>query len=287
MNFFNFKKPVFTQPDLARWAEQGVVTKAQTNTKNTIEEIHQEFFTAGDKLLLESERILSECAAFDKTKALVLRDLGFISTNESQSVIQFEVNQQSANRIAALVNQYRVKYPNNKFITEEMIGKICLKYSLVFGDVSLFKGFVPKKNLEQITIFKTSNTFPTILKHNDLIIDISNWEFIDDNQYCFYRDEKGRHTIQQSKSNFDGVNFYGSVFIDDVSWFSTKSKIMGLQICAPIKDMNTKGMELKGYQLEKHIPDPVVLQPVEGGYLIVTAWGDEASDPLVVNQQNN
>jgi len=35
------------------------------------------------------------------------------------------------------------------------------------------------------------------------------------------------------------------------------------------------------------LADPVVLQPVKGGYLIITAWGDEASDELVVNQKFN
>ena len=38
---------------------------------------------------------------------------------------------------------------------------------------------------------------------------------------------------------------------------------------------------------ENEIPDPVVLQEVRGGYLIITAWGDEASDPLIVNKNNN
>jgi len=62
-----------------------------------------------------------------------------------------------------------------------------------------------------------------------------------------------------------------------------------LQICAPIKDMDTSGLEIiDGYKLiKKYIPDPVVLQPVRGGYLILTAWGDEASDPIVVNEINN
>jgi len=54
--------------------------------------------------------------------------------------------------------------------------------------------------------------------------------------------------------------------------------------------MDISGLELKeGYKLERkiEIPDPVVLQPVKGGYLILTAWGDEASDPLVMNEINN
>ena len=33
--------------------------------------------------------------------------------------------------------------------------------------------------------------------------------------------------------------------------------------------------------------DPVVLQRVVGGYLILSAWGPEASDPIVVNEINN
>ena len=45
------------------------------------------------------------------------------------------------------------------------------------------------------------------------------------------------------------------------------------------------GYKLK--QVYKDIPDPVVLQPVKGGYLILTAWGDEASDPLVINENFN
>ena len=51
--------------------------------------------------------------------------------------------------------------------------------------------------------------------------------------------------------------------------------------------MDTTGMKLYGHLLRKHIPDPVVLQPVKGGYLIITAWGDEASDEIVVNQKMN
>jgi len=33
--------------------------------------------------------------------------------------------------------------------------------------------------------------------------------------------------------------------------------------------------------------DPVVLQPVTGGNLIICAWGPEASDPLIVNERDN
>lgn len=45
---------------------------------------------------------------------------------------------------------------------------------------------------------------------------------------------------------------------------------------------------LVGYKIQNiPAPDPVTLQPVKGGYLILAAWGDEASDEIVVNQNNN
>ncbi len=65
-----------------------------------------------------------------------------------------------------------------------------------------------------------------------------------------------------------------------------------LEIAAPVKDFNMTSHEIKDFKISKiEIPDPVVLQPViyEGikHYLIVTAWGDEAEDELVVNQKMN
>lgn len=64
-----------------------------------------------------------------------------------------------------------------------------------------------------------------------------------------------------------------------------------LIICAPEKDMDTKGKKKIGFQwlTQKTItfPDPVVLKPIKGGFLILTAWGDEASDELVVNHKFN
>ena len=65
-----------------------------------------------------------------------------------------------------------------------------------------------------------------------------------------------------------------------------------LEIAAPLKDFNMDEMEVKDFKLSKiEIPDPIVLKPVifnnQKHYLIVTAWGIEASDELVVNANHN
>lgn len=72
--------------------------------------------------------------------------------------------------------------------------------------------------------------------------------------------------------------------------FSIRSEMEPLVICAPITDMRLDDdATLEGHKIvEKvHVPDPVVLCPVHRGYLIITAWGDEASDPLVYNEKLN
>jgi len=58
-----------------------------------------------------------------------------------------------------------------------------------------------------------------------------------------------------------------------------------LQIIASRDQLNTKGMRVSGINLVKD--DPIVLQRVKGGYLIVTAWGPEANDSEIKNAKYN
>lgn len=66
-----------------------------------------------------------------------------------------------------------------------------------------------------------------------------------------------------------------------------------LEIAGPIKDFDTLNMQVNDFKLEvKPMEyDPVVLKPVIYNetkyYLIVTAWGIEAQDELVVNETLN
>lgn len=59
----------------------------------------------------------------------------------------------------------------------------------------------------------------------------------------------------------------------------------GLMIMAPENKIDMQGYTLMGRVVVKD--DPIVLQPVRFGYLIVSSWGLEASDPAVTNAINN
>ncbi len=260
--------------------------------------IHNEFETAGEKLLQESIQILKDCSLKDVDKGKRLKELGFTSTPQSVEVEETLIKRENAEQTANTVKDYSIKYPNNKFITEDMVVTICKKYGLVCGDLHRFKGFVPEVKLKDIEAFKKASKIPKIGKltpypkpyNGDIDLSVRNInldEFIEKKDGHYYHlNRPGKSELQQNIEDYDGVNWYGTVNIDGAK-IQCNLEIVGLKICAPLKEMNTEGMELDGIHLIKQIPDPVVLQPIEGGYLVVTAWGDEASDPLVVNEKHN
>jgi hypothetical protein len=62
----------------------------------------------------------------------------------------------------------------------------------------------------------------------------------------------------------------------------------GLLIIATRDQLNMKSARVQGHKLVDIIKeDPIVLQPVKEGYLIVSAWGIEASDKEVQNPKFN
>lgn len=62
----------------------------------------------------------------------------------------------------------------------------------------------------------------------------------------------------------------------------------GLLIIATRDQLNMKSARVQGHKLVDIIKeDPIVLQPVKEGYLIVSAWGVEASDKEVQNSKFN
>lgn len=226
-------------------------------------QIHHEFDIASERLLIEANSIIKEAETKDVDKVERLEKLGFKQVAQVTQIKPLLEKAKLSKEQTELVAYYSFNYPNNKFITEEQVKTICHKYNLVCGDVSRFKGFVPEKNLKEIESFK--------LKENDSYVEIRNYGYKDEITFI-------------SKNEYEQSIKYG------VSAYRRYSRSgLPLQICAPVKDMDISGLELvEGYKLQKkHIPDPVVLQPVKGGYLILTAWGDEASDELVVNQKFN
>lgn len=281
-----------------------ILKKKQVTTKasypKVVQEIHKEFLTAGDILLKEANDILDSVVLKDSDKVDRLSNLGFRQVKQVEEVREFQKISVLSQETKNLILKYKIKYPKYKFINEEQVEAICHKYNLVCGDVSRFKGFVPEKNLKEIESFKG-------IENEDTLISGTCWGGIklgrekipfeiSYNEYKLIKREligKDKHkSILNSSSNDRWINssIASNVLEKEVPGeYFDRIGTEPLKICAPIKDMDISGLELKeGYKLvKKFIPDPVVLKPIMGGYLILTAWGDEASDDLVVNEVMN
>ena len=259
-NFFLIMLKLFNKPK-------------EKSVSQIIEEIHESFYTEVNKLL-ESANIQSSLATdkqdiIDKRNRLVA--LGFYSSSEvkeAESEIQrlqtLERENSQKKELIEAINYFSFKYPAYKFITEESVKKICQKYGLVYGIIDHYIGTVPDKNLKHMEYFKISE---------------------DDECYLFKEYYYGNR-IEEELIN---IKEYRHLFKFNRNIAFSK---LPLEIAAPVTDFNLESHEVKNFKISKTpIPDPVVLKPVifntQKYYLIVTAWGDEASDELVLNSNHN
>lgn len=259
------------------------------NTKQAIEKIHAEFFSSADELLMGAEKILNSVTVKNKGERLI--NIGFKKSREAVEYLDAKNKVESTNELVETINHYKREYPLNKFITEGQVESICKRYGLVMGDVSDYTGFVPENKLAEIESFRLKEK--CLIADNGMVFE--NAEVRGDGfGYCHIFKIGETDRFNYAFQSNDGTRFYAG---DDRNIFGYRS--MGFhvgfsivsgsfKICAPLKDFDIEGKEVKGFKLfKKPVPDPVVLCPVKKGYLIVAAWGDEASDPDVVNGINN
>lgn len=251
------------------------------NSNQIIQEIHHAFYTEVEKLLeyanVENSLDTNQQDLIDKCKRL--KSLGFTSTKEvreAESEISrisgLKLENQNKKELISAINYFSTKYPNYKFITEDSVRTICSKYGLVYGEISKYTGSVPDKNLLQMEQFKIKDEDQCYRKRESYSGRMINMVFINHKEFL----------LEQHTSN----NYNYSHYIE----FDKSS----LEIAAPVSDFNMTNQEIKNFNIsEKQIPiqDPIVLQPViynrKKYYLIVTAWGEESSDELVINERMN
>lgn len=249
-------------------------------------EIHDTFYTEVDRLHKQAS-IVKEIEVKDKeliAKAKRLKDLGFVNTKEViQADIELEkikaikVENEKNKDLIDAINFFSMEYPLYKFITVESVNKICEKYNLIYGPIDKYLGDVPEKNLKQIEQFKIKEESHCWMEERQY-----NWVSLsNNNKNISYLD------VNKAKRREKELGEYISS-IKRVTFSKCP-----LEIAAPIKDFDTKDMEVVNHKLVQkiEIPDPVVLCPVifkdVRYFLIITAWGLEASDEIVVNQNFN
>lgn len=261
-----------------------IVPPVQT-TKEIIEEIHETFNTEVERLLAGTKVIGSmdtdKQPLLDKTARL--NKFGFGASKdaveadkESKRLREIRWANEGKRTLNKAILYFQNKYPLYKFITEESVKTICKKYGLIYGDVGNYKGFVPDKNLKQIENFTVEEEDKAFGKRST-----DRWG--SSKETISYKE----HTTMEERERQPR-----SPYEIGILTHSTGIGSLPFDIAAPRKDFDLTDHEVKDFKISKVTPpDPVVLQPVMYAntkyYLIVTAWGDEASDPLVVNEKMN
>ncbi len=290
-----------------------VVAEPKANLKGKtvneiIDEIHDNFYSEVDKLLASAK--ISNSLDTDKQelidKCARLKLLGFTNTKEVKEaeaeiarLEALKVENEEKKTIIEAINYFSFKYPNYKFITEDSVKKICAKYNLVYGEISKYIGTVPDKNLNHIENFKINEvdecwTNEKIFRGflgRDVEIRYFSGSVIVQKKLEKEAEEK-RINEMSGDDKFFILRHQMESSYNINTYYTTEEYISPLEIAAPLKDFNMTNEEVKDFKISKiEIPDPVVLKPVFFGgkkhYLIVTAWGQEASDELVVNQKFN
>lgn len=202
--------------------------------------------------------------------------MGFRSTKEVIEAQLVKDKRAEQEKIATAITDMQQLFPNNKVITEEIIEKICNKYSLIFGEVGQYKGFVPQKNADDIARFYKNHP-------EESVEYVRQWLNV-------MRMSRDIISKSEYESAIESMEFNRKHNMGHQSHFRYYKSTPILNICAPLKDMKTDGYKVKGHLLVKDIPDPIVtkLKIHENGtkvHIILTAWGDEASDPMVTNEK--
>lgn len=220
-----------------------------------IQEIHKTVDMSAEKALDEARNILIALEKENDGKAERLEKLGFTGIDSVKKLKEIREEKERFKRIKDRIESYQKKYPLNKFITKQEATSVCEKYNLYIGDVPFFKGFVPERNVQEMERF------------------VSNYDLTE-----YYRQEEGKpyhSSVLVSKKEFENQK-KGYSYYEHTPLF---------KIMAPEDQFYiTYGMRKVGREI---IDDPIVLLPVQEGYIIVTAWGDESSDPAIVNENNN
>jgi hypothetical protein len=143
---------------------------------------------------------------------------------------------------------------------------------LIYGPADKFIGEIPEKNLVEIESFK--------LLEKDM-----GEQTLFDGLNAF----RNAWRIHLERNNLFGAvqNPFRTIEPETETENVSKRVKPAFKIVATRQDFDTRDMTLKGYQLEQNFLDPIVLQPVKEGYLVVSKWGDEANDEIVLNEKMN
>lgn len=247
----------------------------QPKKRFTFREVHQDLELESD--FLKQHR---DVRAF-KEKGNFLQGIGFGNSIATQMYLGLSENEEMIRAISA---KYNGMY---KFIIEPQLKRLCEKYNLYVRPAWRFIGDIPEWNLKEMQLFKV-DLFDLVPEQAALQIKNNMWlgtrinEVFSRLNYSDSRflQEKPKVMLSLLEVADLGRTIGNRIEIAAVpSLFSESGELIKEPRILETVEGNAKGaVDL----------DPIVMVTLNnGGRLIVTAWGDEANDEIVMNPKQN
>lgn len=278
-----------------------------------IDQIHNEFDTAQDRLLQQANEILNKPVDMKETAIESigerLKKVGFVNVPTAKKSEEIKTKKNATikqlvetREQAELIEYYKRSYPFLKFLTESELDRICEKYNLVYAPAANYIEEVPEKNLRDIETAQELKEVDLCPIQHKLIGGNDFMEFLksigktdnifyegEDNDLCKkFAPNRADRNYWGFNSNtwtfviWDEIGRRGNYIFESVERFSKE----GLFIAAPSSHFETKNLTKKGFGFfnitRTEVKDPIVFRYVKGGIQVITKWGLEASDPALV-----
>lgn len=174
-------------------------------------------------------------------------------------------------------NDYQNKYGmNSKFIIEPQLERICEKYDLYVRPLRFFLGDIPEKNIKDLMNFKI-DLYDIYEKDNAIS------EYI--HKKLVFNPYNGIDLMKKSPIFVTLDELANIVNISNYLEIAAVKILFSIDAFTQSFDRIVNKKELEAKSIVEM--DPIILFKTNHGRLIITAWGDEANDELVANQNTN
>ena len=251
----------------------------------TFKEVHQEI--ENEHLFLQQQH---DIASF-REKASFLKGVGFANSIATKLYGSISDNYE-------LIKTYGAKY-QHKFLLDAQLERVCEKYNLYVRDPEFFLGDIPESNIRDIMAFSVYLKDVEVFygQGQGVLVDSKTEyaykkRFMEDNMHLLKHERVllGPDTGLFAKQGVDNCVVPINVI--------TRSRAFGhpIQIAAvkPLFiDTAFEKSQARIISYEELAPknqvelDPIVLCKVKKGWIVITAWGDEANDELIINPKLN
>lgn len=241
--------------------------ETQTITKKTFKDVQQE---------LDSESLFisgNHNYADFNSKADLLINIGL---GNSIACRLYKAIVDNRGLLAGYNDKYLGQY---KFILHPQLERVCEKYNLYLRELQYYIGDVPVKNINDISNFEVCI--------EDLFLKGKDGSVIDRHSYGLVATNA---TTRISSGNLRFANLGKlCLMFPEVKQRLKIACVRELLHPEAFDRSESRIINNRGERppLFKVDLDPIILIEVNGGYIIITAWGDEANDELILNQNHN